>query len=95
MLLALLILLTPRYLPVGNLVDTEYTVDATSDDGSILMGRLYERSSLPGSGRGSRPHLYAVCEAVTWDGTTGEVLAHYDLWRDSGTTVRGAASCFQ
>ncbi len=94
MLLALLLLATPRYLPVGIMAQPEHTIESVSADGSVIMGRIYESSSLPGSGKGAKPHRYAVCEVVTWD-SSGAVVAHFDLWRDSGLTVRGAGECFQ
>jgi hypothetical protein len=94
MLLALLILATPRFLPVGIMAEPEHTIDSVSPNGSLIMGRIYESSSLPGSGRGAKPHRYAVCEVVTWS-STGAVVASFDLWRDSGLSVRGAAECFQ
>lgn len=93
MLLSLLLsFATPAYLPVCGKPFTEYTVGAQNADGTYT-GVLYESASCSSGGRGSKPHRYSTCQAMTWS-ANGDVIAHTLIWSDTGLTVRGPETCF-
>lgn len=82
----------PSLLPVHcGSPKTDFVI--AGQDAGGYFGRLYQSTSCPTGGRGSKPRKYSACADVTWT-AEGALIATEVLSTSVGTSVPGPTACF-